>query len=552
MLQRLRIKNFALIESLDLEFTDGFNVFTGETGAGKSILLGALNLLFGDRASSEMFREGEDLLFVEGNFSIPDRNEELIVRRELHRGGRSYAFIDDKQVTLQTLKDTTGKIAELMGQHQHQTLLNPSNHLAVIDRFGDLDEQRESFSESYRRWRKLRSEINDLVNSKQQRLRKIDYLEFQLSEIEAARLKPDEESELSSEQKIFKNAETLKELSSEIYSLLYDESGSVFEKVSQCLHNMRKLCNIDTNYPVQEDELNNLSILSEEIGKQAAAYYESIEADPQRLEWIESRLDTIQKLRNKYGKDIDEILRYADEIRKEIDFSDNFDIRIDELRKQLQAETGSLIESGRKLDSARMKVAGKLSSELKKLLSYIGMGKMSFETRFDRNESGDEVEFNNSDYVINENGLSQPEFMISPNPGEGLKPLSKIASGGELSRIMLAIKTALAEKDHIGLLIFDEVDTGIGGEVAAKVGELLRKLSSSHQVVCITHLQQIASKGESHFAVYKRTQKQRTKTYVRKVEGKERVEEIARLLSGDTDSEETIAFAQKLLSDSES
>ncbi|MBD3232277.1 MAG: DNA repair protein RecN [candidate division Zixibacteria bacterium] len=552
MLQRLRIKNFALIESLDLEFTGGFNVFTGETGAGKSVLLGALNLLFGDRASSEMFREGEDLLFVEGNFSIPDQDEALIVRREMNRGGRSYAFVDDKQVTLQTLKETTGKIAELMGQHQHQSLLNPTNHLAVIDRFGDLDGMRGSFEEEYKEWKKLRSEIDNLVSSKQQRLQKIDYLKFQLSEIEAARLQSEEEAELNSEQKILKNAETLKELSSEIYSLLYDETGSVFEKVNKCFQNMRKLRNIDANYPVKEDELNNLSILSEEIGKQAAAYYESIEADPQRLEWIEFRLDSIQKLKNKYGGSIDEILRYAEEIRKEIDFSDNFDIRIDELKKQLDTKTGALIEFGEKLDAARKKAAGKLSSELKKLLAYMGMGKMSFETRFDTNESGDEVESKGVSYIVNESGLSQPEFMISPNPGEGLKPLSKIASGGELSRIMLAIKTALAERDNIGLLIFDEVDTGIGGEVAAKVGELLRKLSSTHQVLCITHLQQIASKGESHFAVFKKTEKQRTRTYVRKMEGKDRVEEIARLLSGDTESEETIAFAQKLLSESES
>ena len=472
MLKRLRVKNFALIEKLDLQFSPEFNVFTGETGAGKSIILGALNLLFGDRASSEIFREGEEELFVEGNFGIPGQDEDLLIRREMYRGGRSYVFINDKQVTLHTLKETTLHLAEIMGQHQHQNMLNPANHVDILDRFGNLEGSADRFKKLFDEWKSLKSDIEKLVNTRQELLQRADYLKFQLSEIESAKLGINEEEELIQERKILKNAATLKELSSTIYSILYDDDNSVYERVNQCRDYFNRLKEIDINLPVKHEDVENLAIITEELGKAAAAYGESIEDDPLRLYWIENRLAEIDGLKSKYGENVHTILEYAEKIKGEIDVSDNFDIRIRELNRELDSKTESLINSGLELDGLRQDSSEKLASQLKRSLSAMGMGKMNFVTRFFEPEIGYEIEYNGKQYSVNEVGLSQLEFFISPNPGEGLKPLRKIASGGEISRVMLATKTAIAEKDNIGLLIFDEVDTGIGGKVARMVGKL--------------------------------------------------------------------------------
>jgi DNA repair protein RecN (Recombination protein N) len=549
MLKRLRVKNFALIENLDLIFSPGFNVLTGETGAGKSIILGALNLLFGDRASSEMFREGEDELYVEGTFEVEAPQEDIIIKREMYRGGKSYVFIDDKQVTLQTLRETTSRLAEIMGQHQHQGLLNPVNHVQILDRFGSLEDQVADFQEKLKEWRRLRDEIEDLKNSKQKRLQQADYFRFQLSEIESAGLKPEEEDELKREKAILNNAAALKELSTSIYSLLYDDQDSVFEQANRCREFAERLRRIDDSVPLKIEEMENIIIMAEELGKAAAAYGEGIENDPLRLETVEARLAEIDRLKTKYGRDVSEILAYADEIRKEIDVSDNFDTRHEELSRILGGKTVLLLETGQALDESRKQAAEALSVNLKKTLSAMGMKKMEFKTVFVEPDAGITVDHQGRKYTITENGLSNLEFFISPNPGEGVRPLRKIASGGEISRVMLSVKTSIAEKDNVRLLIFDEVDTGISGETAIKVGRLLRDLSQSHQVICITHLQQIASAGDAHFAVEKKTIQKRTLTFVRKLSEKERVSEIARLISGDSRSRDSIRYAEKLLSD---
>jgi DNA repair protein RecN (Recombination protein N) len=549
MLKRLRVKNFALIENLDLIFSPGFNVLTGETGAGKSIILGALNLLFGDRASSEMFREGEDELYVEGTFEAEVPQEDIIIKREMYRGGKSYVFIDDKQVTLQTLRETTSRLAEIMGQHQHQGLLNPVNHVQILDRFGSLEDQVADFQEKLKEWRKLRDEIEALKNSKQKRLQQVDYFRFQLSEIESAGLKPEEEAELKRERAILNNASALKELSTSIYSLLYDDQDSVFEQANRCREFAERLRRIDDSVPLKIEEMENIIIMAEELGKAAAAYGEGIENDPLRLETVEARLAEIDRLKTKYGRDVPEILAYADEIRKELDISDNFDTRLEELNRILEGKTALLLETGRALDESRKQAAEALSVNLKKTLSAMGMKKMEFKTVFVEPDTGIAVDHRGRKYKVTENGLSNLEFFISPNPGEGLRPLRKIASGGEISRVMLSVKTSIAEKDNVRLLIFDEVDTGISGETAIKVGRLLRDLSRSHQVICITHLQQIASGGDAHFAVEKKTIQKRTLTFVRKLSEKERVSEIARLISGDSRSRDSIRYAEKLLSD---
>ncbi|GAF82446.1 unnamed protein product, partial [marine sediment metagenome] len=269
MLKRLRVKNFALIEKLDLQFSPEFNIFTGETGAGKSIILGALNLLFGDRASSEIFREGEEELFVEGNFGIPGQDEDLLIRREMYRGGRSYVFINDKQVTLHTLKETTSHLAEIMGQHQHQNMLNPANHVDILDRFGNLEGCADRFKKLFDEWKSLKADIEKLVNTRRELLHRADYLKFQLSEIESAKLGINEEEELIQERKILKNAATLKELSSTIYSILYDDDNSVYERVNQCRDYFNRLKEIDINLPVKHEDVENLAIITEELGKAA-------------------------------------------------------------------------------------------------------------------------------------------------------------------------------------------------------------------------------------------------------------------------------------------
>ncbi|MBD3169183.1 MAG: DNA repair protein RecN [candidate division Zixibacteria bacterium] len=551
MLKRLRVKNFALIENLDLDFSDKFNVLTGETGAGKSIIIGALNLLFGERASSEMFREGAGELFVEGNFDSSDSEEGLIIRREMQRGGRSYVFINDKQVTLQTLRETISGLAELMGQHQHQTLLNPANHVEILDRFGDIDQELIDFRSHLSGWKELKQEIEELTASRRELLQRVDFLKFQLSEIDGANLREDEEEELNRERSILKNATTLKEASAQLYSLLYDDENSIYELYNRCREHYRRITAIDDNFPLKSEDMDNLGLLAEELGRSAASYSDDIEDDPNRLEWIEERLAEIEALKHKYGKDVSAIIEYAREIAGEVDISENFDSRIEELRDDLAKRTADLVAVGLQLGKKREKAAEKLAGRLKESLSMMGMKKMQFAARFEPPDTGERIEHDEVEYTVNEDGLTTPEFFIAPNIGEGLKPLRKIASGGEISRIMLAIKTALAEKDKVRLLIFDEVDTGIGGDIANKVGRLLKELAGSHQVICITHLQQIASLADEHFCVAKKMSQKRTLTFVKKLEGEERISEIARLISGDSQSSTSREFAEKLLSKSD-
>ncbi len=549
MLRRLRIKNFAIIKELDLTFSPGLNVITGETGTGKSIIIGALNLLFGDRYSAEMLRSGEESMFVEGNFEDRTSGEEFIVRREINRSGKNYAFINDKQITLQTLKEMISKFAELMGQHQHQTLLNSANHIRILDEYGGLSDLAGKYKMYLDGYEQLRTKIEQIKISRSERLKKLDFLKYQFSEIETAGLKIGEEEELNRERKILKNASELKELASRINSLLYEGDGSVYEKVGECLKAFEKIISIDENIRIRVDDLENLSILTEEISKAAAEYYEAIDDDPLRLDWVENRLAEINRLKSKYGPDISSIIGYGENIKSEIDLTDNYELRIAELGEELERSVKSLVELGKKLDKNREKVSEDLSKKLKGVLSYLGMDKMRFKTLFGRPDKGTKFSFGGEDYIASENGFSKVEFMISPNPGEELKPLRKIASGGEISRVMLAIKSLFAKKDNIDLLIFDEVDTGIGGETAKKVGILLRELSRSHQLICITHLQQIASMAETHFSVLKKTERKRTITLVKKLNEKERISEIARLISGDSQSESSLKYAEKLLSE---
>ncbi|MCP4634144.1 MAG: DNA repair protein RecN, partial [candidate division Zixibacteria bacterium] len=327
---------------------------------------------------------------------------------------------------------------------------------------------------------------------------------------------------------------------------------SVFENVNTVRAQIKELKEIDNKAPFKEEDIESLYILAEEVGKLAADYGNFVEDDPVRLNVVENSLAEIDRLKNKYNKSVAEILEHAQEIQREIDLSDNFNLRIEELKNELTIETGNLIELALQLDNQRKETAVKFSNKLRKALSSMSMGKMDFISRFSESDNSIRMSYNGKEYSVSDNGLSQAEFLISPNPGEGLKPLRKIASGGEISRLMLAIKTAIAEKDNINLLIFDEVDTGIGGEIAVKVGKLLKELAKSHQIICITHLQQIASLSDMHFAVAKKTSRGRTHAFVKHLKGKDRIAEIARLISGDPSSETSLKFARKLLSESES
>jgi DNA repair protein RecN (Recombination protein N) len=563
MLKSLRIKNFAIVENLEIDFFSGLNVLTGATGAGKSIIIGALNLALGERASSEMIRTGADSAVVEAVFEIEARNtierilaelgivedeNQLIIRRELSTKGVSRCFLNDRQVTLNNLKLIGDQLADLHGQHQHQSLLNPAEHLIYLDNYAELKDLLSKVSDCYY---ELKEKLNDLEELK--RIEKIskdkkELYQFQIKEISNANLSIEEEEELSSQKKILENAETLFQIASSVYEELYNREGSIIERLSSFKKELEKGESFDKRLREHIEALNSASLHLSETSRFLENYKESLNFDPGRLEKIRERLNLINILKKKYGQRVKEVLDYAERIKNELDKIENRD----ELIQKMEAEIEDLKEDFKNdsllLSDKRQEKGRELSRKIKKELSFLGMEKCEFEVRISHRESEDGLlEIEGKRCYADEKGLDQVEFFVSPNPGEELKPLAKIASGGEISRIMLALKSVLAKSDQIPSMIFDEVDVGIGGEMAEAVGKRMKTLSSTHQIICITHLQQIASQAEHHFKVFKEVLKNRTITKIKLLSKEERIKEIARMMAGKKISDLTLEHAAEMI-----
>ncbi len=529
MLRELGIKNLAIIDDLRVRFERGFNVLTGETGAGKSIIVDSLSLALGSRAQSDLIRSGEKEAVVQAYFEIEGVNEfpdigidvsdGLILRRSISALGKSRAYINDTMVSLQSLAEAGKSLVDIHGQHEHQRLMSVVRHRLLLDSYGKLEEDRRKVGFLYKEVQVLKKQETDLKQKAQERAHRIDLLRFQINEIDAAFLKPGEKKALTEERTILSNLSRLNELTETAYSMIYGFEGSCIERLSSVIAKVREMSSIDHSV---SDILNMLESTLPPIEDAAISlrgYKDRYDLEPERLAEVEERLELIKKLEKKYGEGVETVLRYRDEAEKELKCLEITDERLDSIEAGLKEKEEMLLSTALSLSEKRKTVANKMEALVKNELK--------------------ELAFSNAEFLIDirqealsPHGLDKVEFLFSANPGEPPRPLAKIASGGELSRVMLALKTILADFDSIAVLIFDEVDAGIGGKTAENVGKKLKMLSTKHQVLCTTHLPQIASKGDSHLKIEKRQKNERAYVEVRELKGRERLDEIARMLSG--------------------
>ncbi len=567
MLKSLRITNYALVDRLEVEFRPGLSVITGATGAGKSIIVGATNLILGERASTEAVRSGCDSAGVEAVFETPnDRTlkelagtagvaveDLLLIRREVSGRGQSKCFVNDKQVTLGSLKSIGDRLADLHGQHEHQSLLNVDRHVEYLDHYGSLQDDLSRLAETYRLLKAKQKELDDIEASKRMDEERRQLYRFQIQEIERASLAPGEEEQLSEERKVLENTEALHQLSSGAYEQLHETEMSILERLGTLSKELKKGAGIDSRLKEPAEAFESGLIGLQEVARFLEDYRSRLQFDPERLEAIRERLNLLNTLKRKYDKDIREILAYKEQIAKQLNQIENKDQIINGLREEIRSASETLKEQCISLSEKRKSKASRLCKKIQDALSGLSMDKTEFQIKITRraDENG-LVNIEGKRYLVDERGMDQVEFFVSPNPGEELKPLAKIASGGEISRIMLALKSILARTDRVDTMIFDEIDVGIGGEVASAVGKSLKALASSHQVIVITHLQQIASQADDHFQVFKENVKGRTVTKIKKLTKDERVKEIARMMSGEKVSQLALKQAREMITDGNS
>jgi DNA repair protein RecN (Recombination protein N) len=536
MIRFLSISNLAVIDRLELEFAPGFNVLTGETGAGKSILVGAVGLLVGGRASAELVRTGEDTAAVQAVFEKPDGGE-VIVRREVSSQGRSRAFVDGALVTSAALREAAGSLVDLHGQHEHQVLLDPAAHLDLLDEFAGLTPEREGVAAAFREWQQVRDERARLAAAEQQKASRAEFLAFQLSEIDKAAPQPDEDQELMTTRQVLANADRLQRLCADAYTALYEGDDAALPALGTVWKKVGELAALDAKFTPYVEARETVKSQLEDLAFFLRAYSQNIDASPARLQEIEDRLALLERLKKKHGPALSAVIAKAHDLRRELHDIAHATERAAELDAEL-ARTGSVYERVAGDLSTRRRAAAKdFSKALERALADLAMAKTRCEVRFTGNGEG----------AWSERGLDEAEFYISPNLGEDVKPLARIASGGELSRIMLALKT-LASTDAPGkTLIFDEVDAGIGGAVADVVGGRLRLLGERFQVLCITHLPQIAAYGATHYRIAKSVKGGRTSTGVARLEGIERETEIARMMGGADVTAAVLAGAREMI-----
>jgi len=550
MLKELKIKNLAIIDNLSVRFDKGLNILSGETGAGKSIIVDALGLALGNRAQSDLIKSGEKEASVQAYFepddysSFPDigidLSDGLVLRRTISSGGKSRAYINDTMVTLQTLSEFGKSLVDVHSQHEHQSLVRPEKQRTLLDSHGKLQTEREKVESLFRETQALKDEFNNLKEQVRERARRLDLLRYQIDEINAASLNPGEKETLEEERNIAANLNKLKELTETSYSSLYSSEGACIEMLSSAISDLKDMRAIDNS---MEDALNALESarpLIEETSIELRSRRDRYDADPGRLDTVEERLELIRKLERKYGDGIDAILQYRDSAEEELKGLEFSDERLAVLEAELSSKEEAMMDAAASLSEKRKIKALEIEELIKDNLRELSIDSPGF--RIDiRQETGDDGKYRVGPY-----GMDRIEFLFSANQGEQPKPLSKIISGGELSRVMLALKSILADVDNMPVLIFDEVDAGIGGKTAEGVGRKLNMISRRHQLLCITHLAQIASFGDFHLKIEKSDKNNSIQVAIKELTGKERAAEIARMLSGKI-TETSLRHAEELL-----
>ena len=559
MLREIHIKNFSIIDNVHIEFGEGFNVLTGETGAGKSIIIDALSLALGERATGDFIRSGEKEAVVEAFFDVTpkvldpstrkflddngiDIDDGLILKRIISAKGRSRAYINGSMVNVQNLSDVSRAIIDVHGQYEHQSLLSPEKQLDLLDIYGGLLKDRKEVEGLYENLHALKRNISGLEQKEKDRAQRLDMLDFQVNEIGAADLSPGEVEQLAEDEKILGSAVHLAELSNRAYESLYSSDASSISVISDILKDLKEIAEIDSraNEPVKS--VKDALPLLEETGYFLRDYKDSLDFDPGRLEQVQERLELIKRLGKKYGGSVREILEFREKAVEELEGLRHSEEELGSMKEDLERSKAVLTKKAGQLSKKREKISKKIETEVIAQLNELSMPDTKFSVRI-THESGDDT---TDGLKARSSGIDRIEFLISPNVGEDLKPLSKIASGGELSRIMLALKVIMAKGDEMPVLVFDEIDAGIGGRTAGTVGHKLKGLSSYHQVLCITHLPQIASFADGHLKIEKRAGKERTTVEINKIKKDERTEEIARMLGGKI-SKVSLKHAEEML-----
>jgi len=562
MLKEIRIQNFAIIENLVVNFEKGLNVLTGETGAGKSIIIDALNLLVGGRADTDSIRTGEATALVEGIFQVSDvetlamvqeigiesDDGEIHIKRQVSNSGKNRCFLNDSQITVNTLAKLGDRLVDLHGQHDHQALLHPEIHVELLDLFGKSKQSLDKFAKEFADYQGQVKKLKSLNIDEQERLQREEFFGFQISEINAANLSKDEEEEIKAEKNKLRHAEKIRSALQQSQILLSEQSGSILENLRQILKDLEPLIELDKDLQAPFERSQSAFYELEEVEDALRSHDRTLEFNPGRLEEIEDRLAEITGLKRKYGNDVSEILKKRDQFAAELEQlagnEENMKSLVAEIKKKETAVATLAVALADKREAGAKSLKAGVEKELKEL----HMNGVRFGVRFNYlPDPKGFVEYRKEKIKPTSLGLGTLEFLFSPNPGEDLRPLAKIASGGELSRIMLALKSILNEQDTIPVMIFDEVDAGIGGRVAEKVGEKLKKVAKTKQVFCITHLPQIAGMASSHYRVEKQVQGKRTRSGIRQLEFEERVEELARMSSGEKITEASLKHARELI-----
>lgn len=547
------VENYAVVERVRVGFHPGLNLLTGETGSGKSIVVDALGLILGGRASADMVRAGAERARVAAIFEAPKdsalqdilyragaavEDGELLIEREVLAGGKSRAFLGNRPVTIALLREIAPYLGDIHGQHDQQQLFSSEAQLESLDDFADLDAQREKAGALFRRWKGLQSQLEELNRSEQEKLRMADLWSFQRKEIEVAALKPGEDTQLEQDRVVLRNVGKLQENASAAYAALYEDEASVSAQLRTALRKVEELARIDSSLERVSETLRSATIGVDDASYSIRDYLDRLEADPKRLDEIESRLALIERLKRKYGSSLDAVLDFLRDVQMKTDAIETAGERRSKLEQELAQASAAYAEAAAVLTSARKAAAEKLAKKVETELDSVALENAVFR-----------IEIREANW--SETGADRVEFLISANPGDEPRPLDRVASGGELSRIALALKTSLGQPSRANgvqrTLVFDEIDTGIGGSVAEAVGRRLKKLAASHQVLCVTHLAQVASFADHHYSVEKREIKGRAVAEIEELTGEARTREIGRMLSGEKVTPEALKHAEQLI-----
>ncbi len=539
MLLNLHIKNIALIDDIDIGFEDGLNILTGETGAGKSIIIGSLGICLGERFNKELLRNDEEDGLIELIFEVdredikdrllemeiyPDEDNQLLISRRVNKSGRTINRINDMSVTQTKIKETAGLLIDLHAQHEQQTLLKKNKHLEILDKFGneEIAVCKSEVASLYTQYQDIRKKLADMDISADERMKKKDFITYRINEIESAAIKDGEDIGLEAYYKKAVNSKDILSAADEIYRITgYDDTKSAANEIARALVAMKRIVELDGDLSDSYNILSDIDGLLNDFNRDFSEYMKSMEFDEAEFKQVEDRLNLINSLKSKYGSDIKDIFSCLEDLKKEYDELNRYEERLAELKGNLKDVELKLIEKSDKLTDIRKKYAVKLCKMIEESLKELNFMTVSFDMSFEK-QSG-----------FSENGNDEAFFIISTNVGEPMKPLYEIASGGELSRVMLAVKSCLANEDDTPTLIFDEIDVGISGKTAVKVAEKMSLISRNHQVICITHLPQIAAMADYHYVIEKEVENNKTITKIRKLKKSEEIDELARIIGGD-------------------